>query len=616
MTAPGPAPLRFHFTGAVPDASFYLRRDSDETLFENLFKGYYCHVFAPRQIGKSSLRFRTVKRLVDAGVRCASVDLTSIGTASNAAEWYFALADEIARKLGGDAAGAWTTTAGLPPSSRFKKFMERTMAALPADTRVVVLLDEIESVLNVAFNLDDLFTQLRAMHEERATSEVLGRITFCLIGVTSPNDLIREKGITPYNVSQPVKIEDFTRSALTPLEPGLAHLGAAREVIDAIYAWTSGHPYMTQRLCWALAALPALDEGGAVETVARVVRATFLDRPLEDPNLNYAARRFDDPKHGRADATLTDKVSLYYGLLKGEVKRSSSESSVEMELRLCGMIGDEVVGGERRVRIRNKIVATVFGIEWVRSRGERRFLAESVWNWLDSGKDESFLLRGEALARALAWARSAVLGDDEAALLAESQRAERAALEIRAEEERESVRRAAQQREEIEEATRTASAALETKQKENDTLQNANRTAQRLRNVVIVVAVVVVAAASALLVRQTQAISERSQELKTLEGKLAEVDKQITARQTTLDKATQELADVKAEIAAQGDYVKGLEDKNRVLEDKQQKSKEQIDKLREANDAAKKELDNANRTIGQLKRELKSHGIQEPLAPP
>src|SRR6185503_15278580 len=100
----------FQAGGTVREGSTYIERKADKEIVEALLEGEFCYVLAPRQIGKSSLRMRAQQTLKDQGVRCASIDLTSIGTSGiSDEEWYFGLVEEISNQLdlGRDAADFW-----------------------------------------------------------------------------------------------------------------------------------------------------------------------------------------------------------------------------------------------------------------------------------------------------------------------------------------------------------------------------------------------------------------------------------------------------------------------------------------------------------------------------
>lgn len=93
------APTRpFYVTGGTlkPGEPSYVERRADTELFESLLAGEFCYVLTARQMGKSSLMARTAKRLEQAGVCSAIVDLTQIGRergAQAAAQWYFGIAN-------------------------------------------------------------------------------------------------------------------------------------------------------------------------------------------------------------------------------------------------------------------------------------------------------------------------------------------------------------------------------------------------------------------------------------------------------------------------------------------------------------------------------------------
>ena len=425
-------PSRFQYTGGLLERSIYVERPADRLLPEALFAGEYCHILAPRQIGKTSLCFRAARKLTRQGVRCALVDVTAAGTPSSAEEWYFGLVDEIARRLRlPDPLDAWQRRPGVAPAQRFRDFLRGLVEEDPSGPPLVVFLDEIEMVRLAPVDVDDFLLILRSFHEERGQSPALGRLTFCLIGVTTPNDLIKNKSVTPFNVSKPIRVDDFTRAECDALAPGLEALDVSTsDLLDAVYAWTDGHPYMTMRACFELARRKKAVRGSERAAVDALVREMFLDRPLEDTNLNYAARRFEDPKFERDGARLADKIQLYRTVLAGKDPPAHNESAVQMELRICGMVKDvEVAPGKRVLRPRNRIYEQALDLEWLRSKGDRRFFSEAVWKWLDAGKDEDALLRGVVLEKALGWSKTNVLSEDEQAFLDASQRQETQSLE-------------------------------------------------------------------------------------------------------------------------------------------------------------------------------------------
>src|SRR5439155_22882702 len=129
-------------------------------------------------------------------------------------------------------------------------------------TPLVIFLDEIDAVRSLPFSIDEFFAAIRECYNRRAREPAFERLTFCLLGVASPADLTRDPRRTPFNIGRRIELTDFTDKEAAPLALGL-ELGTleragrppkeARELLKRILYWTGGHPYLTQRLCQAVA---------------------------------------------------------------------------------------------------------------------------------------------------------------------------------------------------------------------------------------------------------------------------------------------------------------------------------------------------------------------------
>ena len=61
----------------------------------------------------------------------------------------------------------------------------------------MLFFDEIDSTLSIPF-ADDFFAALRAIYNARSTTVDFKRLSFVLIGVATPSDLIADSKRTPF----------------------------------------------------------------------------------------------------------------------------------------------------------------------------------------------------------------------------------------------------------------------------------------------------------------------------------------------------------------------------------------------------------------------------------
>ena len=79
------------------------------------------------------------------------------------------------------------------------------------------------------------------------------RLTFCLLGVATPSDLIQDTRISPFNIGWRIELRDFTSDEAAPLAGWLEPpCQACASMLQRVLHWTGGHPYLTQRLCRAV----------------------------------------------------------------------------------------------------------------------------------------------------------------------------------------------------------------------------------------------------------------------------------------------------------------------------------------------------------------------------
>ena len=311
---------QYIFSGSLPEnASTYVTRDADGELYDGLQAGKFCYVLNSRQSGKSSLRVRTMRRLRENGVECAAIDLSAGGIQNVPPEqWYADLIDTLIDifDLDVDFADWWEANQLNSLVTRFRKFLEEILL-VEIKENIVIFIDEIDSVLSLDFPTDDFFAFIRSCYNQRVDNPAYNRLTFCLLGVASPSNLIQDKQRTPFNIGKAISLKGFQLHEVEPLEKGFrGKFNDSQAVIKEILNWTKGQPFLTQKLCQFMV---EESEQENPRTVEEVVKSQIIE--------NWESQ--DEPEHLRtirARILRNEERAGYLLDLYQQVRRSEVET--------------------------------------------------------------------------------------------------------------------------------------------------------------------------------------------------------------------------------------------------------------------------------------------------
>ena len=340
--------------GAVQaSGGIYLTRQADRELLDLCQAGKFAYVLAPRQVGKTSLMYGTAKELANINIRSVIVDLSAIGTNNDRDQWYCSILSVIADslQLQVDIVKWWNNTSysdNLRLSNFFKDILLQQVSE-----RVVVFFDEIDTTLDIPFS-DDFFVAIRSIYNARPATSSFERLSFVLVGTASPSDLIQGPSRTPFNIGQAVDLPDFSFEEALPLIQGLGKSKKhAKQVLEWIFEWTNGHPYLTQKLC---ALLSARDKTIQEADVINAMNFHILGKQgKQDDNLDLVQSKLKS--HPRR----TELIKLYKKILEGE-KVSQNVHSIQNQLSLIGLVKPE----NGFLIVRNRIYQTAFDLDWVK----------------------------------------------------------------------------------------------------------------------------------------------------------------------------------------------------------------------------------------------------------
>lgn len=533
----------YHVGGSLPiHTTSYVTRQADTEFFEALKAREFCYVLNSRQMGKSSLRVRTMQRLQANEITCAFVDLSGIGKQGVTPEkWYSGFVNGLVSSCQLSDKVNWrqwwrSQQEFFSPAQRFHLFIDQILLT-EISSQIVIFVDEIDRVLSQDFSLDDFFALIRFFYNCRVDHPAYNRLTFALLGVATPSDLITDKTQTPFNIGRSITLQGFQLHEAQPLVTGLQGIVSdPQAAIATILHWTGGQPFLTQKLCQLV--VKEWESGRVDEWMSDGKRNHPSAHPPIPPSLHPLIDRLvhthilhnweaqDEPEHLK---TIRDRLlrnpqkagqllGLYQQILQqGTI--AADGSSEQTELRLSGL----VVQQQGILKIYNRIYQQVFNRDWLETQlAKLRPYAEALNAWVAANRqDESRLLGGEALQDALTWSRNQHLSDLDYRFLAASQELEkRVAQQALAVKEEESQILAA--------ANNTLNLA---KQKAQDELTNAKRVAKRIIGMgsLILVASLSVAAIVSLQVQQAQ------RELAETNAVLSSVYSQIALNSRPLD---------------------------------------------------------------------------------
>ena len=356
---PGTARASFYVLGGTltRDAPSYVMRGADLDLHAALGRSEFCYVLTSRQMGKSSLMVRMVVRLREENAKAVVIDLTALGQNLTAEQWYLGILGRIGSQLEleDELEAYWYAHSSLGPLQRWLGSLREVVLA-HANAPVLLFIDEIDATRSLPFAADEFFAGIRELYNERSEMPALSRLTFCLLGVATPADLIRDARTTPFNIGHRIELNDFSEKEAQVLLPGLRRAGGhAPALLTRILHWTGGHPYLTQRLCQA------------VGEDHRVLSAQGVDRVCQEIFLSNQARERDDnllfvrDRMLRGGADPVELLTLYSNILAGRMVKDDPSHPLLNELRLAGVVRSE----NGYVRVRNRIYARVFDRKFV-----------------------------------------------------------------------------------------------------------------------------------------------------------------------------------------------------------------------------------------------------------
>ena len=406
-----------------PNHPTYVTREADQKLLNYLQQGEYCFVLNSRQIGKSSLRVRTTRQLRAEGILCANVDLSFITTDAsndNSEQWYYNFAYSVLESLDlnlQDKFSHWLQQQSVSQAVLVERLFRWILNQLKPQQKLVIFIDEIDSLINVPFK-DNFFALIRSCYDRRAEYPELERLCCCLLGVASANDLITDKTHTSFNIGHNIELTGLTlNEAKSALLPGLSFkFKNAESLLAEILIQTGGQPFLTQKLCSLVAEYADADQ----PDLTSIIQNYILDNWEVQDNPQHLKTIRDRLVREPDSERLLNCLGLYQQLLQEKALKFDN-SDEQFQLLLTGLVTKK----ENQLVIYNPIYQKIFDQNWLAYYLENLYplyYHNTKKAWLSSEKSPQYLLEGESLVNAQAWAANKQLNALDYQLLAASQK--------------------------------------------------------------------------------------------------------------------------------------------------------------------------------------------------
>ena len=351
-----------------PEAKLYIERRTDDEFLALLRACEFVNLITSRQMGKTSLVFRAISELRPEGMNFAYCDLSTLHNEPVARVFFRTLVEELANELDLDIDldAFWSERAQKTNGASLIDFFRTALKEI--DSPIIIILDEIDSTLasaELAYT-DDLFTALRSIYTLRPREPTFKRLGVCLVGVATPDELIKARRTTPYNVGRTLWLADFDPSCddLAPLARMLAdEKASAAALLARVLHWTGGQPFLTMWLACELRRAGANEPGD----VDQWVKEHFANVEMVRGETHFdQTQRFLFRRGGSAEV-----LDLYERILTGAPAPDQPANRIYAHLRLSGLVRR---GDDGLLSVRSRIYARVFDANWVSRSRPRRAL--------------------------------------------------------------------------------------------------------------------------------------------------------------------------------------------------------------------------------------------------
>ena len=312
--------------GPIPPQGYYVLRDRPEIqkIIEKLEVGKYFVIYAPRQVGKTSLIQEVVQKFAqDEKYLPLYLMFQNFGRSLSETEFYQQLAAVLLRGLRsvllqkeGDDKKLNGIEANASQSGwSFTHLLERLHQQLSC--RLCLFIDEFEDIPQAV--LDDFLRTLRGIYLQKQIEpnyDILHSVG--VIGVRSISQMTFARTSSPFNIHESIEIANFTLEQVNALlGQYTAETGEifSQEVIHFIADKTGGQPYLVNLVAKLLTTeiKPYTDERSITLPDAEAAYWKMLNM-RGNTNLDSIRRRIREEKNRKRLMTVITRGNVRYNI--------------------------------------------------------------------------------------------------------------------------------------------------------------------------------------------------------------------------------------------------------------------------------------------------------------
>ena len=233
----------------------YIRREADERIDEEpMDYGETFTIKAPGQMGKTSLLLRYLAHCQTFSKKTILVDFRefSDGVVADQSVFLTRLAEVLLKGLG--SASSLSNTIKHPDD--FNDFVGGVILH-DVDAPIVMAFDNVDRLINQGYR-DSFFYALRNWSLKRTEESSRGGtakrwrgLSLILTVTTEPILLVQSEGTSPFNVTEPLRLQAFAQSGVGRLNE-LYHAGLDDSMLNRLFDLLGGHPFLTQQAYYRL----------------------------------------------------------------------------------------------------------------------------------------------------------------------------------------------------------------------------------------------------------------------------------------------------------------------------------------------------------------------------